>query len=1144
MRVRNLLVLAASFMMAVPVYAAISATRTSAFEYDPASGLLTKEVIEPDNANLCLVTTYAYDAFGNKTSATTSNCSGASGDAVIESRTSSTAYDAQGRFATSSTNALSQSETRVFNARFGGVENLTGPNSLTTQWTYDAFGRKASETRADGTTTTWTYTLCGTCPANGAYFVTQSSTASPTAKVYYDRLNREIRSETQGFDGTAVYKDTQYDALGRVVLVSKPYYAGQSILWTGFGYDLLGRVIDEMQSFTMAGGVRITTAYSGLATTVTVSNSYSGTNLPGNVTQAKTTVKNSQGQTVSVTDAQGNVVRYYYDPFGNLTVTNAGGVYTSLGYDLRGRKISMSDPDMGDWSYAYDALSQLKRQTDAKNQVTTMAYDKLGRMLNRSETGLVSTWTYDACTKGVGKLCQAASDNGYSRTLTYDSLGRVASIATFMDATYTISYGYDGNGRLVQTTYPTGFVTRNAYTSLGYLQKVTDAGGALTYWQANTVSATGKVLNETLGNGLTSTSTYDELERMRSNIVAGSGGTLQNFSYTYDTIGNLTQRVDAVQGITESFVYDTLNRLLQASGSGLSTRSLSYNALGNVTYKSDAGTYTYPVPGDYRPHAVASIAGTVNGVANPTFSYDANGNLTSGLNRTLTYTSFNMPATVTAPNNMLPNTNVTYQYTYNAEHERVRHIITRSDGVFTTFYLHPAGKGQLLYEKEVKPSVTEHKHYITAGSLLIGVYISRSDATTETRYFHRDHLGSLTLITNDSGGQIERFAYEAFGKRRFPNGTADPNNTIFGVTTDRGFTSHEHLDEMGLIHMNGRVYDPLLGRFMTADPNIQSPADLQAYNRYTYVLNNPLMYTDPTGYWGFNPFRAVRDIVGGIADAVSSVVRSDVGKAIAAVAIAYGIGYGLSLAGSETFVSSWTTTYTAGQVTSTGFTLTAAGSAVVGAGTGFSLGLINSGGDIGTAFNGAFKGAVVGGIFGAATQFTADWNGVNGAIGRAAVKAVAGGMSSQLLGGRFADGFGAGLFAGGASEAYRYVTTYAPDPLPGKELPSGDGTFPESLGVVPKGYAVFGNNDPTTGNFFQDFAKQGGALGRLANSVPVINSGAAFHDSIFVRQIFGMTKSWLTNIPTILPTAIITIGANVDGPLAVQLSNTGKRGQK
>ena len=98
------------------------------------------------------------------------------------------------------------------------------------------------------------------------------------------------------------------------------------------------------------------------------------------------------------------------------------------------------------------------------------------------------------------------------------------------------------------------------------------------------------------------------------------------------------------------------------------------------------------------------------------------------------------------------------------------------------------------------------------------------------------------------GTVIERLAYEPFGKRRFASGSDDPNNTIVPQNTDRGYTNHEHLDELTLVHMNGRVYDPVVGRFMSADPQIQDPMSLQSYNRYAYVMNNPLFYIDPTGY--------------------------------------------------------------------------------------------------------------------------------------------------------------------------------------------------------------------------------------------------------------------------------------------------------
>jgi YD repeat-containing protein len=309
------ILLAFLFAVSSPSLATSSATRTSAFEYDSSSGLLVKEIIEPDSSSLCLVTTYTYDAYGNKIAATTRNCNGSSGEAaapapastpVFTARTSSSSFIATtanpvaGQFPTSSTNALSQTETKEFDAKFGTVTRLTGPNGLVTTWTYDGFGRKTSESRADGTSTSWAYTICGTCPTGGKYFITETSTGAPVKNVYYDSLNREIRSEVQGFDGTYVRKDTQYDGLGRLAQVSKPYLAGATAVWTVYTYDILGRVTQADEPSTASGAVRTATAYNGLETTVTVSNAGSGSNLPGGVTQSSTTTKNSQGQVIQV----------------------------------------------------------------------------------------------------------------------------------------------------------------------------------------------------------------------------------------------------------------------------------------------------------------------------------------------------------------------------------------------------------------------------------------------------------------------------------------------------------------------------------------------------------------------------------------------------------------------------------------------------------------------------------------------------------------------------------------------------------------------------------------------------------------------------------------------------------------------------
>ncbi|OOG39663.1 RHS repeat domain-containing protein, partial [Polaromonas sp. A23] len=151
------------------------------------------------------------------------------------------------------------------------------------------------------------------------------------------------------------------------------------------------------------------------------------------------------------------------------------------------------------------------------------------------------------------------------------------------------------------------------------------------------------------------------------------------------------------------------------------------------------------------------------------------------------------------------------------------------------------------------------KHYVSAGGLVFAMFVQRtgtlgSTAPTATNYFHHDHLGSMVAVSDENGAVIERMAFDPWGKRRFVNGTPDVLDSIVGFNTDRGYTMHEHLDEMGVIHMNGRIYDPLIGRFMSADPFIQDPSNLQSYNRYTYVSNNPLALTDPSGYFSFKSF--------------------------------------------------------------------------------------------------------------------------------------------------------------------------------------------------------------------------------------------------------------------------------------------------
>ncbi|MBK6630007.1 MAG: RHS repeat-associated core domain-containing protein [Betaproteobacteria bacterium] len=320
----------------------------------------------------------------------------------------------------------------------------------------------------------------------------------------------------------------------------------------------------------------------------------------------------------------------------------------------------------------------------------------------------------------------------------------------------------------------------------------------------------------------------------------------------------------------------------------------------------------------------------------------------------------------------------------------MRLVTTRPDDTLTSLYFHPDGKGKLFYEHEQRQSDgrLEHKHYIQAGAELVGVYVTRSDSFTEMRYYHHDHLGSVAAITNEAGAPIERLAYEAFGERRYPNGNAqDRNSPLIGITTDRGFTSHEHLDELNLIHMNGRVYDPVLGRFMTADPFIQAPGNLQSYNRYSYVLNNPLAYTDPSGYFSLK--KALKNIWKGI--------KRDPLRFAVSFAVSWYVGG---------MVSDWLITQAANSSSLytvfasfdplVGGWLNPMGQVVTNSASSFAGSLISSNGNLRTSVSEGFLGGLSGGINGYLAQEP---------FMRVLANSAVGGLRSTLNGGNFYDGF-------------------------------------------------------------------------------------------------------------------------------------------
>ena len=833
-------------------------THSTSYVYDGTCGALIRQTAEP-GTNWALQTDYTLDAYGNRTAATTS---GAGGGAVygITTRTKSLTFDSLGMFATTTTDALLHTETWAYSAAFGVPTSHTTGNSVTTSWLYDSFGRLSKETRPNSNFSNYSYVYCSgvfggftACPTNGAYAFILASKRGPGALspqnrpqtiVYYDSLNRVIASDVQAFNGTGwIRTSTTYDTSGNIYQTTRPYFVGNTPAYTTYSYDAQGRMTQAVMQLTSSTNATTTYTYQGLTSSITNPNF-----------QTTTVVRNAQGQNASVTDALSHTTTYVYDAFDNLlTATDYVSNVTTNIFDLRSNKTSSTDPDMGHWTYAYDSLGELITQTDAKSQTTTLTYDKLRRVTQRVEADLTSTWTWDTATHGIGYLAVAAATGtagptgGYKRTMTYDIYSRPTG-ATVSDTAGTTSYpyatAYNSDGQIDTVSYPSGFVAKYLYTPL-YLSQIKDNGSGAVLETVNTRDAELHLAQQTAGNSIVTTDTFNGYTGQLKNVRSGPGDIVAAFDYTYDPVGNLSYRSDNFQGVFEYYCYDALNRLTQYSiGTSVSScttsgyRTVGYDGVGNITSKTGVGTYAYPTPGSARPHAVSSITGTVNGVTNPTYTYDANGNLTAGAGRTVTPNTFNMAASIVQGS-------TTVSLFYNSEHSRVAQTTT---GGSSTLYLNDPISGAM---EEVVGN-NWHDYVLLDGKFAAERACAGSSSTAPCTgtvtwtYFVTDHLGSVASATNSAGTVVERDAYDPWGKRRNLNGTDDTACTLTSLTT-RGFTGHEHMPALCEINANARIYDPTLGRFMTADSFIRDAFAGQSLNRYSYVENGPLSGTDLSG---------------------------------------------------------------------------------------------------------------------------------------------------------------------------------------------------------------------------------------------------------------------------------------------------------
>jgi RHS repeat-associated protein len=750
----------------------------------------------------------------------------------------------------------------------GGVQ-LTSKdeNRQTTTTTYsDAFfWRPASVSYPDGGQTIWAYNS----PTSVTTTTKMNASQNIVTTQLLDGLGRKKRQQMNSDPQGVVYTDTTYDTLGRVYTVSNPYRSTSDPTYglTTYGYDALSRT----KSVTLPDGSIAGNSYSN--------NTITATDPAGKKRQGTT---DSLGRSTQMTEDPGGlgyVTSYSYDALSNLTgVTQNGSRQRTYVYDALSRLTSETNPESGTVTYGYDAsghsgdltsrVAPAPNQTGSSTVTTTYTYDALHRVTLRSYSDgstPTATFYYDEHTHGVwsmtnpvGRLTVAyapTSSVDNSEVFSYDPMGRVIAHAqagaldygqSGTSGAYNVDYAYDFAGNLTSEAmngweFPSSGVTLSyAYNSASQPTSVTSnlvdsqhPSPLATVDPSVGYYPTGALRKILYGNGLTQAiSIESRLQPCRINLNSSGAyitdgcadgtvsGTVQDFYYAYGNWGTTnsgnvtTMAAGGAQNFSRTYTYDTLNRLgtMSDSNSGQQCRGLSwtYDAWGNRTDQTHtAGTCP----------TFHQTVDTKNRLVGPPYLYDAAGNMIYDGTHWYTYDAENRMTQV--------DSGTTASYAYMPEGRRT----TKISGGSTHDYVYDLSNNVIA---EMTSSGWQ------VGNVYLGGQMIAEYKNSTTYFVHQDHLGSTRLVTGLNQAPVQNLDYFPYGEL---------NSTNSGITTHE-FTGDERDAESGLDHTQFRQYSSSMARWMTPDPAglaAVDPTNPQSWNRYSYVLNNPLAFIDPSG---------------------------------------------------------------------------------------------------------------------------------------------------------------------------------------------------------------------------------------------------------------------------------------------------------
>jgi RHS repeat-associated protein len=460
-------------------------------------------------------------------------------------------------------------------------------------------------------------------------------------------------------------------------------------------------------------------------------------------------------------------------------------------------------------SYTYDSAGRIHTVTTPDGVVATRSYDDGGRLTEINYPGTTDDVSYTYFADGTR---HTMTDGTGTTTYAYDANDSLTSVQN--GGGQIIGYGYDDASQLTSITYPGSKTVSYGYDNAGNMTSVTDWASRTTNL---TVNADGLQQTRTDPSGVTETRTYDANDHLTDINTATTSATLADYGYGYDNAGQLTSSTttDALHPstATDSWGYTPLGQL---SSTGASTGYTTTPA-GELAATPGGDAFTYN-----SAQELVSASNTGYGTSTA-YAYDGNGSRTSG---TTTFSSAPTESTqygYDSRGNLSSVTTDTTEVDYTSDGDGLRQTRTVG-GVTQQFLWDPNHTTPLLLDDGT------HSYLYSSGTTPIAQI---DDATGAIQYLYSDDVGSVRMITDDSGNTIGTRDFDPYGVITAYAGTSSSNFGYASAWTD---------PITGTNYLRAREYDPVTGQFLQVDPAVNSTRQ-----PYAYVAGDPLSAADPTG---------------------------------------------------------------------------------------------------------------------------------------------------------------------------------------------------------------------------------------------------------------------------------------------------------